>query len=127
MNTKEILEKNPLSAEVVRKWFTNKMFESIQKDDTVPEDFKNFVLNEGLSNENLIIFIETNPRSLFDVFDENNIIIQIIPIKEDKIVYLSRVNQFETPYDFKRPYFTRKEAELFAVEAAFDILEEKLK
>jgi len=122
----EILQKYPHSADVVRKWLFDKMMESMQ-DDSVPEDFKQSMMNEAVTNERLAVFIDTNPRMLFDVFDENDVIIQIIPIKEDKIKYLSRVNQFETPYDFTRPYFTRKEAELFAVEAAFEILEEKLR
>jgi hypothetical protein len=126
MEALKLLEKYPLSTEVVREWFINKMVESVKGDDTVPEDFKNYMLEQGISNDKLCIFIDSSPRSLFDVFDENNIIIQIIPIKEDKIVYLSRVNQFETPYDFKRPYFTRKEAEIFAIEAAFEILEQQL-
>jgi hypothetical protein len=124
MNTKEILEKNPLSAEVVRKWFTNKMFESIQKDDTVPEDFKNFVLNEGLSNENLIIFIETNPRSLFDVFDENEIYLNIFRVKN---IFMWALYDSEEQILDGRVFNTRKETEESAVEAAFDILEEKLK
>jgi hypothetical protein len=126
MEALKLLEKYPLSTEVVREWFINKMVESVKGDDTVPEDFKNYMLEQGIPNDKLCIFIDSSPRSLFDVFDENNIIIQIIPIKEDKIVYLSRVNQFETPYDFKRPYFTRKEAEIFAIEAAFEILEQQL-
>jgi hypothetical protein len=121
MNTKEILEKNPLSAEVVRKWFTNKMFESIQKDDTVPEEFKNFILNEGLSNENLIIFIETNPRSLFDVFDDNKIFIEILLYPDGE--FTCKIGNKGTTISWKN----RKEAEESAVEAAFDILEEKLK
>jgi hypothetical protein len=127
MKSIELLKKYPLSTEVVREWFIQKMIESVKGDTTVPEDFKNFMIEQGIPNDTLCIFIDSNPRSLFDVFDENDVIIQIIPIKEDKIKYLSRVNQFETPYDFTRPYFTRKEAELFAVEAAFEILEEKLR
>lgn len=120
MNTKEILEKNPISAEVVRKWFTNKMFESIQKDDTVPEDFKNFILNEGVSNENLIIFIDSNPRSLFDVFDENEIYIAITTPPD----WCWEISPGHTENSVCR---SRKEAEHVAIEAAFNILEEKLK
>jgi hypothetical protein len=122
----ELLEKYPLAAKVVSDWVMQQMLESF-KDESVPEEFKHYMLQQGVDNDKLAVMIDTQPRFLFDVFDENDVIIQIIPIKEDKIKYLSRVNQFETPYDFTRPYFTRKEAELFAVEAAFEILEEKLR
>lgn len=121
----ELLESYPLTAKVVRDWFMNQMLESF-KDETVPEGFKQYMLEQGIENDKVSILIDVNPRVLFDVFDENDVIIQIIPIKEDKIKYLSRVDEFETPYDFKRPYLTRKEAEHFAIEAAFEILEEKL-
>ena len=125
MSGLEILEKYPLSAKLVRDWFMISMLESF-KDEEVPEDFKQFMLEQGIENDKVGKLIDVNVRILFDVFDENDIIIQVIPIKEDKVKYLSRVNEFETPYDFKKPYFTRKEAEHFGVEAAFEILETKL-
>ena len=121
----ELLEKYPASAEVIKAWFLEKMIESF-KDENVPSEFKDFMREQGIDNDKVGTLIDVNPRNLFDVFDNNDVIIQIIPIKEDKVKYLSRVDQFETPYDFKRPYFTRKEAELFAIEAAFEILENKL-
>jgi hypothetical protein len=121
----ELLEKYPASAGLVRAWFLNQMIESF-KDETVPDGFKDFMREQGVENDKVGTLIDVNPRMLLDVFDENDVIIQIIPIKEDNIKYLSRVDEFETPYNFTRPYFTRKEAELFAVEAAFDILENKL-
>jgi hypothetical protein len=70
----EILQKYPHSADVVRKWFLNRMVESMQ-DDSVPEDFKEAMMNEAVTNERLAVFIDTNPRMLFDVFDENDIYI----------------------------------------------------
>ena len=121
-----LLENNPLTATLIREWFLEKMIESF-KDETVPEDFKEMMRAQGIDNDKVGTLIDVNPRMLFDVFDENDVIIQIIPIKEDKVKYFLRVNKFETPYDFKRPYFTRKEAELFAIEAAFEILENQLK
>jgi hypothetical protein len=121
MNTKEILEKNPLSTEVVRKWFTDKMFESVQKDDAVPEDFKKFILNERVSNESLIIFIESNPRNLFDVFDDNKIFIEILLYPDGE--FTCKIGNEGTTISWKN----RKEAEESAIEVAFSILENKLK
>jgi hypothetical protein len=121
----QILEKYPLSAKVVKGWFMRSMIESLE-DTSVPEEFKEFMLKQGIEDEKVAKIIDVNVRILFDMFDENDVIIQIIPIKEDKVKYLSRVDQFETSYDFKRPYFTRKEAEHAAIEQAFEILEEQL-
>lgn len=119
------LKNYPLSAKVVKEWFMKEMIESF-KDETVPTEFKDFMLEQGIEDYKVEKLINLNYRALFDVFDENNIIIQIIPIKENKIKYVLRVNQFENPYDFKRLYFTRKEAEAAGVILAFNILEKKL-
>jgi hypothetical protein len=78
MKSIELLKKYPLSTEVVREWFIQKMIESVKGDTTVPEDFKNFMIEQGIPNDTLCIFIDSNPRSLFDVFDENNIRIHIV-------------------------------------------------
>jgi|Laugrespbdmm15sn_2_1035079.scaffolds.fasta_scaffold07903_2 hypothetical protein len=121
----ELIQKYPTAGKLIKEWFFKAMLESF-KDDTVPDEFKEFMLEQGIEDDKIGVLIDVNPRMLFDVFDENDVIIQIIPIKEDKVKYLSRVNQFETPYDFRRPYFTRKEAELAAIEAAFEILENNL-
>lgn len=121
MKAIELFEKYPLATEVVRDWFIRKMVESVNEDSDVPEDFKKFMIEQGIPNERLSIFIDTNPRSLFDVFDENDIIIIIgyhenfgfnYAVCEDK--------------DQQRYYKTRKEAESFAIEFAFEMLEDKL-
>jgi len=121
----ELIEKYPLAGKVVKDWFLKEMINSF-KDESVPSEFKDFMLEQGVDDDKIGTLIDVNPRMLLDVFDENDVIIQIIPIKEDKVKYLSRVDEFETPYDFTRPYFTRKEAELSAIEAAFELLEERL-
>ena len=46
MKAIELLEKYPLSTEVVREWFMRKMIESIKGDSDVPEDFKNFMIEQ---------------------------------------------------------------------------------
>jgi hypothetical protein len=120
MNTLEILEQNPLSREVLSKWFVNKLFESVKKDDGIPEDFKEFILNEEISTENLVIFINSNPRGLFDLFDEHDIVIEtsLYPNGEFTI----KIGNQATTNSWK----TRREAEIFAIEAAFELLEQKL-
>jgi hypothetical protein len=115
----ELLEKHPLAANVVRDWFMNQMLESF-KDETVPEGFKQYMLEQGIDNDKVGTLIDVNPRNLLDVFDENNIIIEtsLYPNGEFTI----KIGNEATTNSWK----TRKEAELFAVEAAFEILEKQL-
>lgn len=121
MKAIELLEKYPLSTELVRNWFIQKMIESVKGDNEVPEDFRNFMLEKGIDNDRMSVMIDGNPRILFDVFDANNIIIQILFLKDDtfshKILSVITTNCWKT----------RKEAEISAIEAAFDILENQLK
>ena len=115
----ELLEKHPLTANVVRDWFMNQMLESF-KDETVPEGFKQYMLEQGIDNDKVGTLIDVNPRNLLDVFDENNIIIEnsLYPNGEFTI----KIGNQATTNSWK----TRKEAELFAIDAAFEILEKKL-
>lgn len=115
----ELLEKNPLSAEIVRAWFMERMIESF-KDENVPDEFKDFMREQGIDNDKLGTMIDVNPRMLFDVFDANDIIIEtsLYPNGEFTI----KIGNEATTKSWK----TRKEAELFAIDAAFDILENKL-
>jgi len=120
MRTNELLEKHPLTTEVVRTWFFDQMTASFS-DENVPEEFKEMMKQEGVTNERLTTFIDVQPRTLFDVFDENDIVIEtsLYPNGEFTI----KIGNEATTNSWK----TRKEAELFAVEAAFDLLEDKLK
>jgi hypothetical protein len=117
----ELLETYPLSAEVVRASFMQKMIQSVKGDDAVPEDFKNFMIEQGIENDKMAIMIDANPRMLFDVFDENDIVIETLlyPSKEFTI----KIGNQATTNSWK----TRKEAELFAIDAAFEMLENQLK
>jgi hypothetical protein len=121
MKAIELLEKHPLSAKLVRDWFMERMIESVRGDETVPEDFKNFMLEQGIENDKLSIMIDGNPRILFDVFDENGVIV-IIKYHEN-FGFTWAVEEADEQSFYK----TRKEAELSAIEIAFDILENQLK
>jgi len=120
MKTNELLEKHPLTTEVIRKWFFNQMIKSIEIAEDVPEEFKQAMMQEGVSNERLSILIDAQPRTLFDVFDENNIIIVIK--YHDNFGFTWAVEEADEQSFYK----TRREAESFAIEAAFEILEEQL-
>lgn len=115
----ELLEKHALSAEIVRAWFMERMIESF-KDENVPDEFKDFMREQGIDNDKLGTMIDVNPRMLLDVFDANDIIIEtsLYPNGEFTI----KIGNQATTNSWK----TRKEAEIFAIEAAFEILENKL-
>jgi hypothetical protein len=121
MKAIELLKKYPLTTEVVRDWFIAKMMESVNEDNDVPEDFKKFMIDQGVPNDRLCVFIDANPRSLFDVFDENDLFIEIFMYPD--VTFTCKIGNEATTNSWK----TRKEAEMFAIEAAFDILENKLK
>ncbi len=119
MNGLELLEKHPHTTEVIRTWFLERMIESLN-DENVPDDFKNFMREQGVEINKLATMIDANPRMLLDVFDENDIIIEtsLYPNGEFTI----KIGNQATTNSWK----TRKEAETFAIEAAFQMLEDKI-
>lgn len=115
----ELLEKHPLTAKVVRDWFLDQMLESF-KDDSVPDGFKNYMREQGVENDKVGIMIDLNPRMLFDVFDDNKVFIEVYMFPDD--TFTCKISNGATTQSWK----TRREAEAFSIEAAFDILENKL-
>jgi hypothetical protein len=123
---KDVLENNPHSTEVVRDWFVDKMKESLNNQD-LPENFKEFMRQQGLPNDRLLKLFEENPRILFDVFDENGVIVSTThnnSLWSWDVMYTNT----ETPYGVKSvdSYSSRKEAEKAAISRAFQILNDKL-
>ena len=115
----EMLEKYPLAAEVVKGWILEQMLESF-KDDSVPEDFKNYMREQGVENDKVAVMIDAQPRFLFDVFDANDIIIETIVFPDKE--FSCKIGMQATTLSWK----TRREAEAFSIDAAFEILENKL-
>ena len=120
MNGLQLLEKHPYATEVIRAWFLEQMIESM-KDQSVPDEFKDFMRGQGIDNIKLSIMIDSNPRMLFDVFDENDLFIEIFMYPD--VTFTCKIGNEATTNSWK----TRKEAEMFAIEAAFEMLENKLK
>lgn len=125
----ELLEKYPLAKNIVKDWFMRTMIESF-KDEDVPEEFKQFMLEQGIEDDKVGKLIDVNVRILFDVFDENDIIIYFMIFSSPEGVRFSAAihtgNDEVKPNPIGKQYNTRKEAEHAAVEAAFEILETKL-
>ena len=110
----ELIEKYPAAGKVIKEWFFKSMLESF-KDETVPDEFKEFMLEQGIEDDKIGTLIDINPRMLLDVFDDHEI---FICIKHHP------TNGFS--HDDSSFYKTRKESESFAIEKAFDWLENKL-
>lgn len=125
----DLLEKYPASAKVIKDWFLQSMIDSF-KDDTVPEEFKQFMLEQGIEDDKVGTLIDVNPRMLLDVFDEHDIIIYFMIFSSPQGVKFSAAihtgNDEVKPNPIGKQCNTRKEAELFAIEAAFELLENKL-
>jgi len=119
MKALELLEGHPRTAEVIRAWFMEKMIESINTAEDVPEEFKEFMRQQGIDNEKLSVMIAAQPRSLFDVFDAQGIIINVFYV-------VGKFHAQISDKDTETESTNRKDAEASIIEHAFRILEEKL-
>jgi hypothetical protein len=124
MSGLELLQKHPLTSNVIKEWFLKSMLESF-KDETVPEEFKQFMLEQGVEEDKVGTLIDVNPRMLLDVFDDNEVFIFIhyMDVKDNVEFFYSFRNIDTNPV---KSFKTRKEAELYAIEKAFEILENQL-
>ena len=123
MKMLELLEEHPKTATVVKQWLLDKMLESL-KSDSVPEDFKELVKQQGIDNERVAGILQGSPRALFDVFDGHKLYVETLhettgfwwKIKSgDEYVRLSSDS-----------YSERKESDSEAIVEAFKLLEAKL-
>jgi hypothetical protein len=124
MNSKELLETYPKTGEIVGQWFLKRLVDSMD-DVTIPQDFKDYLLKEGISNDKVARLIENQPRCLFDVMDENGIFIDILSFNSlggNKRTWHYEINDV----GMMTCYSSRKETEGYAVEEAFKLLEEQL-
>jgi hypothetical protein len=122
MNGIELLEKYSKAAIVIKQWFLEKMLESL-KDESLPETFKEYARQQEIDNDKIGKLIDGNPRTLFDVFDENDLSINIVRTPNRTEGWEWEIMQESVENSICK---SRKEAELFAIEAAFKLLNEKL-
>lgn len=120
----ELLEKYPNASVKIKEWFLEKMLNSL-KDETIPEEFKDYVRQQGLEDDKIAKIVGDNPRALFDIFDDNQLYIKIdIFVREDGTAKFNwSVNATEGGSSF---YSSRTEAEKDAVAKAFQMLNDKL-
>jgi hypothetical protein len=120
MNALELLQKNPDAAKVIREYYVELMLNSLDES-LLPENFKDFLKEQGIDDEKVAQMMEANARNVYDVLDENGFIISI-----------SYDATFEKFYWFingdshKIACSSRKDAENDAVAAAIYRLQNKL-
>jgi len=118
MNLEELLKEHPKTAVVVKQWLLDKLLEGL-KDNKLPDEFKEIVRKEGITDDKVIGILEGNPRSMFDLFDSHKVYIDISCLN-DKFLWGIN-NDMNTAV-----YNSRLEADGAAVIEAFKILEAKL-
>ena len=117
MYTVELLNESQFAKPVILNWFKQQMLNSFQGTELTKEQIEQYI-EDTLAEKTFVELININPRMMFDVFDENEIFIRIIP---DNGLYFSRVD-LEEHVENK----TRKEAELSGIIEATKILNNKL-
>ena len=117
MYTVELLNESKFAKPVILNWFKQQMLNSFQGTELTKEQVEQYI-EDTLAEKTFVELININPRMMFDVFDENEIFIRIIP---DNNLFFSCIDD-EKPTEHK----TRKEAELSGIIEATKILNNKL-
>lgn len=123
MTILELLDSYPKAAIVIKQWFLDRMLESLNTD-SLPEEFKEYVRQQGIDNDKIANMIEGNPRTLFTPFDFQKVYVKIdIKMQSEKdatfgwAINNNPVSQW---------YSDRISAEKDAIKEAFKILNNKL-
>ena len=124
MKAIDLLETYPKAATVIKEFYYEKMINSLQEDNDIPQEFKDMVKAQQFDSEYVATFIDNNPRFLFDIFDANGIFISI-KYSLDGFTW-SNMQSDASELKDTTIYLFRKEAETVAVEKAFEILNNKL-
>jgi len=115
----KLLNNYPLSKNIIKNWFLEQLISSL-KTETINDDFKELVRKKGVEDTHIETLIDLNPRSLFDVLDENNVIL-IISYSENTEW------RWNLKDDFKNNFSSRREAEKEGILQAIKALEKQLK
>lgn len=122
----ELLEAYPKAAEVINEFYHTKMIESMNTPD-VSQEYKDLLKEQEFDNEYVAIFVDSNPRMLFDVFDSNAVYIEIlVDLTKDNVLFNYIIDGDVMGNVEATLYNSRIEAEKVAVEKAFQLLNDKL-
>jgi len=116
----ELLKQYPEAAKAVKTYYLELMLDGLN-DESLPEDFKEHVRAQGLDDSRIATIIESSPRSLFDVFDNNSIFINITFDHEYRVFRWSVNGEVDS-----ENYPFRVAAEKNAIIEAFKLLNEEI-
>jgi hypothetical protein len=124
----ELLETYPKAATVIKDFYNNKLIDSVSNSsEEIPEEFKEMIKQQSFDNEYVAKFIDSNPRFLFDVFDDNELNVEILVMYSDRpSMFTYTVVEGDLIHTEPTKYNSRIEAEKVAVDKAFQILNDKL-
>ena len=120
MKAENILAENPNVAELLHKWFFDKLTKSF-KDFDKDEAFKDYMMAKGVSEKQVISIMTDSPRACFDLLDTYEIIITIKYDKHHKTWYSS----YHSP-ELTVSYASRIDCERGALEMGIVELEKLL-
>ena len=81
MKTEKLLQENPKVSELLQKWFFDKLTQSF-KDFDKDEAFKDYMMEKGVSERQVMATMKDNPHGCFNFLDEKG---YIIIIQYDKL------------------------------------------
>lgn len=119
----ELLQKYPEAGRVVKAYFLEILINSLNTEN-LPDDFKDHVRAQGVDDDVIAKILDNTPRNLFDVFDENGLMIEI-SVSGSQFSY--KIFPRDAKFLNVDWYANRKEAEHAAVADAFATLDETLK
>ena len=119
MNALKLLQDNPDAAKIIKEYYVNLMINSLD-DSSLPENFKEFMREQGIDEEKVAQMMEANARNVYDVLDDNGFIISILFDSNVKrfVWYINDCGHTVCT--------TRKQAENEAVAEAIIQLQEKI-
>lgn len=120
MKALELLQENPHAAKVIKDYYVELMLNSLDES-LLPENFKDFLKEQGIDDEKVAQMMEANARNVYDVLDDNGFIISMIYDTDfKKFSWYINDDQHKILCD------SRKQAENEAVAACIFRLERKL-
>jgi len=119
MNALKLLQDNPDAAKIIIQYYVELMLNSLD-DSLLPENFKEFLQEQGIDEEKVAQMMEANARNVYDVLDDNGFIISIL--------FDSNVKRFVWYINDggHTVCTTRKQAENEAVAEAIFLLQEEI-
>ena len=128
MYTVELLNEVKFAKPVILNWFKQQMLNSFQETELTREQIEQYI-EDTLAEKTFVELININPRMMFDVFDENEIIIYYLVYENRKEISFSySIKDINNESNSINGVIvkTRKEAELSGIIEATKILNNKL-